>query len=111
MCISALVCMAQCDLEDVDCAFTCGMLALDNQPFLDISQCMADIGCLPEYPDDGVCLAEDSQAIQVFESALTVIQCLSDCVAIGFCDCFSSPDFTVTVTVLIGICDYLFLVP
>ena len=65
MCISALVCMAQCDLEDVDCAFTCGMLALDNQPFLDISQCMADAGCVPDYPEDGICLAEDSQALQV----------------------------------------------
>ena len=85
--MGAILCTGRCDEDDAECAFECGMDALDNQPFLDISQCMADIGCLPEYPDDGVCLAEDSQAIQVFESALTVIQCLSDCVTIRFCDC------------------------
>ena len=64
--MDAIFCMAKCDESDAECAFECSMLALDNQPFLDISQCMADIGCLPEYPDDGICLAEDSQALQVF---------------------------------------------
>ena len=45
------------------------MIGLENQPFLDISQCMADLGCLPTYPDDGTCLAEDADALQVAPSA------------------------------------------
>ena len=44
------------------------MIGLENQPFLDISQCMADLGCLPTYPDDGTCLAEDADALQVASS-------------------------------------------
>lgn len=63
-CISVLVCITGCDPEDAECSYTCGMIGLDNQPFLDMSQCMADIGCLPTYPDDGICLAEDSDALQ-----------------------------------------------
>ena len=73
--MKAVLCMMRCDATDptdAECAFECSMLALDNQPFLDINQCMADIGCLPEYPDDGICLAEDSQAIQVFSSAFCI---------------------------------------
>ncbi len=60
-----MTCMTNCGEDDAECAFTCGMVGLANQPFLDISQCMADSGCMPDYPDDGVCLAEDSQALQV----------------------------------------------
>ena len=71
--MKAVLCMAGCDESDAECSFECCMSNMDNQPFLDISQCMADIGCLPEYPDDGVCLAEDSEAIQVWNS----IQCQS----------------------------------
>ena len=64
--MKAVLCMAGCGESDAECSFECCMSNMDNQPFLDISQCMADIGCLPEYPDDGVCLAEDSEAIQVW---------------------------------------------
>ena len=68
-CISVLLCIAGCDPEDAECSYTCGMIGLENQPFLDISQCMADLGCLPTYPDDGTCLAEDADALQVAPSA------------------------------------------
>ena len=67
-CISVLLCIAGCDPEDAECSYTCGMIGLENQPFLDISQCMADLGCLPTYPDDGTCLAEDADALQVASS-------------------------------------------
>ncbi len=66
-CIGIMLCMGSCGQEDAECSFTCGMQGLSNQPFLDISQCMADVGCMPDYPDDGVCLADDSQALQVME--------------------------------------------
>ncbi len=35
------------------------------QSFLDISQCLADNDCLPDYPPDGECLADDEDALQV----------------------------------------------
>ena len=63
--MKAILCMARCDESDAECAFECSMSTMDNQPFLDISQCMADAGCVPDYPEDGICLAEDSQALQV----------------------------------------------
>ncbi len=65
--------MANCGSEDAECAFTCGMLGLDNQPFLDVTQCMADLDCLPAYPDDGACLAGPEDAIQGLTDIAQVI--------------------------------------
>jgi hypothetical protein len=40
------------------------MDALENQAYLDFLQCNADVGCMPEYPEDGQCLVTPEQALQ-----------------------------------------------
>merc|ERR1711860_57761 len=64
VCLKSLTCLGTCDASDAECAYTCGMYAEDNQAFLDFMQCSADVGCMPDYPEDGVCLATPDQALQ-----------------------------------------------
>ena len=59
--------MGECDIEDAECSFTCTMEEVDNEVFTDFLQCCADVDCLPDYPEDGICLAEDDEALQVSE--------------------------------------------
>ena len=72
-CVEPLRCMAECDPSDAECSFTCGMHGMDNDHFLDFLQCSADNGCIPDYGEDGECLATYDDALQVLCSTYRVM--------------------------------------
>ncbi len=49
--------------DEAQCSFACGMLD-GNENFSNLLKCMVDNGCMPQYEDDGLCLAADSDALQ-----------------------------------------------
>jgi len=68
-CMKLLQCLALCDDTDAGCAFGCnvGGTAFNNPLFRDFLECAIEFECEAPYPDSGVCLAEDSQAIQTMD--------------------------------------------
>jgi len=65
-CMGLLQCLALCDDTDAGCAFGCnvGGTAFANPLFRDFLNCAIENECEARYPDSGVCLAEDNQAMQ-----------------------------------------------
>ena len=51
--------------KGVDLPYSTGLIFSGSKSHLFMLQCNADIGCLPNYPPDGVCLATADQALQV----------------------------------------------
>jgi len=71
-CKGVLDCMGECDPDDTGCAYECGMMtdAGKNEHYLNLLYCMIDYGCMNRYPNSGMCLAGDSQAIQTEDFGL-----------------------------------------
>jgi len=65
-CLTLIQCLGLCADTDAGCAFSCnaGGTAFSNTMFRDFMDCAVENGCESNYPDSGVCLAENSQAIQ-----------------------------------------------
>merc|ERR1719347_1814570 len=48
--------------DEAQCQFECEMtIGNGNAAFIDLLQCMAEHGCLPDLPEDGACLARESR--------------------------------------------------
>jgi len=71
-CKAVLDCLSKCDPEDGTCPYVCGMggEAGKNEHFLALLYCLVDNDCMPKYPASGVCLAEDSQALDTKDFSL-----------------------------------------
>jgi len=64
-CLTLIQCLGLCEDTDAGCAFACnaGGTAFANPFFKDFIDCAVENGCEARYPDSGVCLAEDDQAM------------------------------------------------
>jgi len=66
-CYATLQCMAGCSgkPDEAQCQFECEMtIGNGNAAFIELLQCMAKHGCLPELPEDGACLAGEADTVQ-----------------------------------------------
>jgi len=65
-CYDILTCMQNCqDSQSGTCILDCGLEKISNdQLFQNLMHCMIDHNCVPPVKPDGLCLAEDSDAIQ-----------------------------------------------
>jgi len=66
-CYATLNCMAGCSgkPDEAQCQFECEMtIGNGNAAFIELLQCMAKHGCLPELPEDGACLAGEADTVQ-----------------------------------------------
>lgn len=65
-CFDIVQCMAKCeDPSDAPCLFECGLNEISkNEAFQTFMTCSIDNDCIPEYEDDGFCLAMDEMAMQ-----------------------------------------------
>ena len=68
-CRELLNCFSTCDPADTGCAFRCGGSPL----FTSLLVCMIEGGCMEEYPESGVCLAQDDMALQIQDYQLVTI--------------------------------------
>lgn len=64
-CRTLLECLDKCGDQDAECAFTCGMNGEAGRDplFLDFLYCALENECEAKYPESGVCLAADDQAL------------------------------------------------
>merc|ERR1719348_13625 len=71
-CKGILDCMGECEPDDTGCAYECGMTgdAGKNPHYLDLLYCMIDNDCMDRYPNSGMCIAGDLQAIQTEDFGL-----------------------------------------
>ena len=63
-CYEILTCLQGCEgqPDEVQCSYVCGSFDV-NPNFRKLVSCMVDHGCMPTYPEDGLCLAADDQAL------------------------------------------------
>lgn len=69
LCLEAVECLNKCasmvDDKAPGCCYLCEMQYGENSPaFKSLLHCMQDNHCLGDYPQDGTCLAKDSDAVQ-----------------------------------------------
>jgi hypothetical protein len=71
-CRGLLDCMNDCENQDAECAFTCGMTsdAGKNKHFLDFLYCVIENHCTQGYEESGVCLATDEETLQTQDYAM-----------------------------------------
>jgi len=64
-CWEVLTCLQDCQgqPDEAGCSFECGMEDADEN-FQNLVKCMVDNDCMAKYEDDGICMAEDSDALQ-----------------------------------------------
>ena len=74
-CMDILNCFSDCEPDDAECNFTCGMGtdALKNPHFMSLMQCMVENECLDKYPESGACLATNDQALDISDFDLVRI--------------------------------------
>ncbi len=65
-CVKAMVCDAKCQLEKAadNCNYLCEIDYMNSTTYRNVVQCMVDHKCIPKMKPDGVCLANDSEALQ-----------------------------------------------
>lgn len=66
-CRSALLCNSNCSgqPDEAGCNLLCQLNeGYQNDQYTSLLQCMAKNSCLPVLPEDGECVAEDSEALQ-----------------------------------------------
>ena len=70
-CFGILNCIQACDgrPDEPECIALCDV-ENGNENFRKLTKCMVDNGCLPEYQEDGICLATDDQALQITDLEL-----------------------------------------
>lgn len=73
-CLNTSICINQCTIEMpsekiASCAYICEMThGYENEPFLDVMQCMVGNNCMYDYPKDGVCKGTDADALKTITS-------------------------------------------
>ena len=67
-----LNCLSKCAEDDPECPFVCGLGgdAGKNEHFVALMNCMVENECMDRYPEEGSCLAEDSQALDTVDYGL-----------------------------------------
>jgi len=66
-CYDILMCMQKCqDSTSGTCILDCGLEKIsNNEKFQNLMHCMVDHNCVPPVPENGVCLADDSDALNI----------------------------------------------
>merc|ERR1712018_486423 len=73
-CYDILMCMQKCkDSQSGTCILDCGLEKIsNNELFQNLIHCMIENECVPPEKPDGICLAEDSDALSTLTDLETV---------------------------------------